>query len=95
MSGYVYILASKMAGTLYTGVTSDLVKRISEHRNGITGGFTLKYSVHHLVWYQEYGSIEDAINQEKKIKKWRRQWKIELIEKMNPKWEDMFFRIAR
>lgn len=95
MSGYVYILASKMAGTLYTGVTSDLVKRASEHKNGTTGGFISKYGVHRLVYYREFGTIEDAIVQEKEIKKWRRAWKIALIEGTNPKWEDLFPRIVR
>ena len=74
--GYVYILASKVAGTLYVGVTSDLVKRISQHKDGTYGGFTSKYKVHRLVFYEEFGSIEAAIEQEKKLKKWRREWKI-------------------
>ena len=92
---YVYILASRIAGTLYTGVTSDLVKRVSEHKNGVKAEFTSKYGVHRLVYYQEFGSIEDAIGREKELKKWRRQWKIELIETMNPKWDDLFPKIAR
>lgn len=93
--GYVYILASGMAGTVYIGVTSDLIKRISEHREGITGGFTLKYKVHRLVYYQQYGSIEAAIKHEKQLKGWKRAWKIRLIEKTNPKWDDLFPALAR
>jgi putative endonuclease len=88
--GYVYILASAVAGTLYIGVTSDLIKRISEHKNGIYGGFTAKYNVHRLVYYEVFGSIELAIEREKKLKKWRREWKIQLIEKENPKWADLY-----
>ena len=93
--GYVYILASDVAGTLYTGVTSDLVKRVSQHKEEIYGGFTQQHKVHRLVYYEELGSIELAINREKKLKKWRRQWKIQLIEKANPKWEDLFPKLAR
>jgi len=79
-----------MAGTLYIGVTSDLIKRISEHRENITGGFTAKYNVHRLVYYEKHGSIADAIQREKRLKKWKRAWKIRLIEKTNPKWDDLF-----
>ena len=89
MGGYVYILASRKNGTLYTGVTSDLEQRIWEHREGITGGFTKKYGVHMLVWYRDYPDIRDAIEEEKRIKRWRRKWKLELIERINPDWDDL------
>ena len=84
--GYVYILASKRNGTLYVGVTSDLVKRVWEHRNDIVDGFTERYGVHRLVWYEEHGTVEDAIVREKAIKRWRREWKVRRIEGMNPAW---------
>lgn len=93
--GYVYILASKMAGTLYIGVTSDIVKRISQHREAMTGGFTKKHDVHRLVYYQQFGTITDAIKRENQLKKWQRAWKIRLIEENNPKWDDLFSKIAR
>jgi len=81
---YVYILASKRNGTLYIGVTNNLLKRVYEHRNDFVDGFTKKYHVHNLVYYEVYSDIHDAINREKRMKKWKRQWKIELIEKTNP-----------
>ena len=89
-SGYVYILASKRNGTLYVGVTSDLVKRMWEHRNNFVDGFTKRYGVHKLVWYEEYDNIEDAIAREKAIKRWRREWKLRRIEKLNPAWRDLY-----
>jgi putative endonuclease len=88
--GYVYILASQMAGTIYIGVTSDLVRRISEHLNGTASQFTARYKVHRLVHWQEFGSIEKAIKREKQLKNWRREWKIRLIEESNPKWDDLY-----
>jgi putative endonuclease len=87
---FVYIMASKRHGTLYVGVTSNLASRASEHRDELREGFTKKYGVHLLVWFEEYAYIQDAILREKRIKKWRRAWKIELIEKMNPAWSDLF-----
>ncbi len=93
--GYVYILASQMAGTLYIGVTSDLIKRVSEHREGITKGFAARYNVHRLVYYEEHGSIESAIKRGTQMKGWKRAWKICLIERENPTWEDLFPKIAR
>ena len=87
---YVYILTNKRYGTLYTGVTSDLVSRIWQHRSDIIDGFTKKYAVQRLVWYEEHGSIEDAIEREKNIKRWRRSWKIELINQTNPAWRDLY-----
>ncbi len=83
--GYVYIMASRVAGTLYLGVTSNLAKHVSEHKSNARGGFTAKHDVHRLVYFEEYGSIELAIEREKKLKKWKRMWKIQLIENMNPK----------
>ena len=87
---YVYILASRKNGTLYIGVTSDLIRRVWQHKNDIHQGFTKKYSVHRLVWYEETQDIEAAILREKQMKKWRRQWKIELIEEKNPHWNDLY-----
>ena len=86
----VYILASKRNGTLYIGVTSNLVKRAWEHKNGISGGFTKRYSVHRLVYYELLQDMNSAIAREKQMKKWRRAWKIELIEKKNRDWRDLW-----
>jgi putative endonuclease len=86
---YVYILASKRNGTLYIGVTSDILRRVSEHKNDVREGFTSRYGVHILVWCEVYEDIQEAITREKRIKKWRRKWKIELIEKHNPHWLDL------
>jgi len=86
----VYILASKRNGTLYIGVTSELVKRIWEHKNNMVEGFTKRYGVHRLVWYEVHESMESAIEREKRLKKWKRKWKLELIESSNPNWQDLF-----
>lgn len=86
----VYILASKRNGTLYTGVTSDLVKRMWEHRNNMVEGFTKRYGVHLLVWYEVHESMVSAIQREKRLKEWKRTWKLNLIEKTNPNWEDLY-----
>jgi putative endonuclease len=86
MTGYVYMLASKKNGTIYTGVTSDLARRIDEHRTGRGSRFADRYGAHRLVWYEEYFDVRDAIAREKEIKKWRREWKIALIETSNPQW---------
>jgi putative endonuclease len=91
---FVYILASKRNGTLYLGITSNLLKRVYEHKNNLIEGFTKKYNVHTLVYYEAYNDIYDAIAREKSIKKWKRRWKIELIEKSNPKWEDLYYRLS-
>lgn len=87
---YVYILVSKRNGMLYVGVTSDIKKRIWEHREGFVSGFTKKYHVYLLVHYTCTENIESAILFEKKLKKWRRKWKLELIESMNPNWNDLY-----
>ena len=89
-TGYVYILASRRNGTLYVGVTSDLIKRIAEHKDGLTGGFTRKYKVDKLVYYETYDDIGEAILREKRIKKWNRVWKLKLIERDNPNWIDLY-----
>ena len=86
----VYILASRPNGTLYIGVTSDLIQRIWQHKSNLVKGFTERYGVHRLVWYEVHDSMESAIQREKAIKKWNRAWKIELIEKNNPTWRDLY-----
>ncbi len=87
---YVYILCSKRNGTLYTGVTSNLPKRIYEHKHNLVDGFTKKYGVHSLVWFERYESADEAITREKQIKKWNRKWKLELIEEKNHEWNDLY-----
>ncbi|MCK5680624.1 GIY-YIG nuclease family protein [bacterium] len=86
----VYILSSKRNGTLYIGVTSNLVKRIWEHKNNKMGGFTKRYGVHQLVWYEIHENMESAIVREKRLKEWKRKWKMELIENNNPYWHDLY-----
>ncbi|HEY7167368.1 MAG TPA: GIY-YIG nuclease family protein [Candidatus Binatia bacterium] len=90
----VYILASRREGTLYIGVTSNLTNRIWEHKNDLTDGFTKEYRVHRLVYYELHGDMPAAIEREKRMKKWNRRWKIELIEKNNPEWRDLWNEIA-
>ena len=90
----VYILASRPNGVLYIGVTSNLVQRVWGHRNDLVEGFTKRYRVHRLVWYEVHGSMESAISREKALKKWNRPWKIELIERTNPKWTDLYDEIC-
>lgn len=90
MTYYVYILSSKKYGTLYIGVTNNLIRRIYEHRNDLIEGFTSKYSVHGLVYYEQTTNITEAINREKQLKKWNRKWKINLIEETNPDWHDLY-----
>jgi putative endonuclease len=89
----VYILASDKNGTLYLGVTSDLIKRVWEHKNDVVPGFTKRYGVHDLVWYELHDSMESAIAREKTIKEWKRHWKLELIERMNPQWKDLYLEL--
>ncbi len=86
---FVYILASSRNGTLYIGVTNNLERRTYEHKNNAMKGFTQKYGVHRLVWYESTNNIESAIQREKQIKKWNRSWKIRLIEETNPQWKDL------
>ena len=92
---YVYILASKRNGTLYTGMTSNLIQRVWQHKNNIIEGFTQKYNVKTLVFYEVHDNAESAITREKQIKKWRRAWKLQLIEKMNPHWKDLYKEICQ
>ena len=89
-AGYVYIMASARNGTLYIGVTSDLVKRVWEHRNGVVAGFTRKYKCKLLVWYAVYDDLQEARLRELQMKKWKRLWKLSEIEQMNPEWQDLF-----
>ena len=91
--GYVYIVANMKRGIMYVGVTSDLVRRAWQHRTGELRGFSSKHQTKRLVHYEAFGDIRDAIEREKKLKKWRRQWKIELIEAKNPNWDDLYFKI--
>ena len=91
---YVYILASARYGTLYIGVTSDLVKRVWQHKEGNTKGFAARYRVNRLVYFERHDTIELAIAREKAMKKWRREWKVELIESVNPDWRDLYDEVA-
>ncbi|MGQ9701419.1 MAG: GIY-YIG nuclease family protein [bacterium] len=91
---YVYILSNKKNGTLYTGVTNDLVRRVYEHKHNLIEGFTKKYHVHRLVYFENTENVEAAIHREKCIKKWKRAWKIELIEKSNPEWKDLYYELV-
>lgn len=87
---YVYILSNRKNGTLYTGVTSDLVKRVYEHKSDLVEAFTGKYVIHNLVWYETHESAIGAIAREKQIKHWKREWKLRLIESVNPQWKDLY-----
>jgi putative endonuclease len=93
-SFYVYILASRIGGTLYIGVTNDLIRRVAEHRLELVDGFTKKYEVHRLVYFEQLDDAENAIRREKRLKRWNRDWKIRLIEKFNPNWDDLYPSIA-
>lgn len=90
MGFYTYILASGPAGTLYTGSTDDLAKRVYEHREKVRKGFTARYNVTRLVWFEFFEDRENAFRRERRIKEWRRKWKVELIEAMNPEWRDLY-----
>ncbi len=91
---YVYLLASKKYGTLYIGVTNDIVRRIHEHKSKVVAGFSKRYSVDRLVWFEIYDDPVTAIEREKEMKKWRREWKVRLIEEQNPEWIDLYPQIA-
>ncbi|MCK4462838.1 MAG: GIY-YIG nuclease family protein [Candidatus Omnitrophica bacterium] len=91
----MYILASKKNGTLYIGVTSNLIKRVYEHKNNLIEGFTKKYHVHKLVYYEETNGVYAAMTREKQMKKWNRVWKIELVEKDNPEWKDLYYEMIK
>ncbi len=90
MSAYIYILANKKNGTIYTGVTNDIVRRVFEHKQDFVDGFSKKYDLKRLVYFDSFESIYDAITMEKRIKRWRREWKLALIEKLNPEWQDLY-----
>ena len=90
MQSYVYLLTSQPRGTLYLGVTSDLIKRVWQHKEKLVDGFSSKYQVSNLVWYEVHEDITEAIKREKQLKKWNRLWKIELVEKSNPEWSDLY-----
>jgi putative endonuclease len=92
---FVYLTANKRNGTLYVGVTRDLLRRTYEHKEKITQGFTQRYGVDRLVWFEAHDDVEAAILREKEIKKWRRAWKLALIEKNNPQWRDLYEEITR
>jgi putative endonuclease len=92
---YVYILTNKRNGTLYIGVTQDLLKRVYLHKKELLDGFTKKYNVKRLVYYEVYQDIKDAILREKGLKKWKREWKIKLIEEKNPSWEDLYYKLTK
>ncbi len=83
-------MASRRNGTLYIGITNDIVRRVYEHKNNFIDGFTSKYGIHNLVYYEQFDNIESAIQREKQLKKWNRKWKIELIERANPNWKDLY-----
>jgi putative endonuclease len=91
---WVYILAGAIGGTLYIGVTNDLVRRVYEHKTGAVPGFTGRYRIHRLVYFEQFDDIENAIRREKRLKKWNRSWKIRLIKVLNPNWDDLFPAIA-
>jgi putative endonuclease len=93
-AAYVYIMTNKPYGTLYTGVTSELVKRVWQHREGLAEGFTREHGLKVLVWYERHDSMLEAIAREKRIKRWHRDWKVNLVQAMNPKWDDLFEQIA-
>ena len=86
----VYLLASRRGGTLYIGVTSDLLRRVHEHRSDAVPGFTRRYQVHMLVWFEQHATMDTAIAREKALKEWKRAWKVQLIEAGNPRWVDLF-----
>jgi putative endonuclease len=87
---YVYLLASKPYGTLYVGTTSDLARRVWEHKNKVVSGFTRRYGVDRLVWFEAHQSADEALRREKQLKEWKRDWKINLIERDNPYWVDLY-----
>jgi putative endonuclease len=94
MSYYVYILASRIGGTLYIGVTNDLVRRMFEHESDAVDGFTKRHGVKRLIYFEQYDDIENAIRREKRLKQWNRAWKVRLIESVNPNWDDLYPAIA-
>ena len=94
MQPAIYIITNKRYGTLYIGVTSNLVKRVYEHKNKLVDGFSKKYNLSKLVYYELFENMESAIIREKRLKKWNREWKLELIDNFNPNWEDLYYKIV-
>ncbi len=94
-SFFVYILATRQDGPIYVGITSDLARRVSEHKNKTFKGFTARFNVDRLVYYETFEAPEQAISREKQLKRWRREWKVQLIEKDNPGWDDLFEGLLR
>jgi putative endonuclease len=94
MAGYVYIITNKKEGTLYIGVTSNLVKRVYEHKQKFIDGFSKKYNLTNLVYYEQFDSIENAIKREKQLKNWKREWKLNIINQFNPIWKDLYSSIV-
>jgi putative endonuclease len=92
--GYFYVMSSDRNGTLYVGVTSNLLRRVAEHKQGIFEGFTKRYAIHRLVYFEQFESVVGAIEREKQVKKWKRAWKIELINAYNPDWLDLYEGLA-
>jgi len=90
-TGFVYILASKRNGTLYIGVTNNLIERVTQHKEGRGSAFVKKYNVTMLVWFEEFALVTDAIQRETSLKRWPRKWKLDLIEKRNPDWQDLYY----
>ena len=90
MGGFVYIMANFRYGAIYTGVTSDLPKRVWEHKNNVVPGFTQRYGLHNLVWFERHETIQGAIQREHNMKHWRREWKTALVDAMNPEWDDLY-----
>ena len=91
--GWVYIMADRYRGTMYVGVTSDIVARVSQHRSGAGSDFCVRYGLNRLVWAEHCDSVDVAIAHEKRVKRWRREWKFALVEKANPEWDDLFDRL--
>lgn len=94
MPYYVYIMASKKNGTLYIGITNDLIRRVYEHRNDLIDGFTRRYGIHKLIYFEQTDDVLSAIQREKQLKKWHRKWKVDLIEQENPEWRDLYDEIT-
>ncbi len=92
---FVYILASQRNGTLYVGVTNDLIRRVGEHREGLVPGFTKRYDIRRLVYFEEHGDIHEAIRREKRLKRWRRQWKLDLDREQKPTWQDLWIELTQ
>lgn len=95
MEFFVYIMANASISSLYIGITNDLIRRVYEHKNDLRDGFTKRYKVHHLVYYENYAYVWDALQREKSLKKCKREWKMQLVETVNPEWEDLSDHICR